>query len=286
MGANNSKAKPSSIEVQCTEDDVDTASSQHNRENMWLSMPNELLNIILGFLDSPQAFQNCSLTCKKLAILCQDKEVQYTSKNRFAKRQTSLLNLILHPGGERIFIRHHYILPNGTKYGEETIWNHSVKLQLMLRDSGLCLQGVVDTQDKILANRKYWEDGRVVGEELAFFSNGKEQFVRFWNDQGNLHGEEIVWYENGNMKAKNYRENGVLEGVQQGWYEEGNSSFVRLWHNGVLEGPEKQWDKQGQLTTHVIWPVNNKGKKIDCLKKQRKLEKKSNKSKSFFAFSK
>lgn len=246
-----------------------------NKDNMWLNIPKELLILIIELLDDPISFRNVSLSCKYLSNICQDPIVQYGAKLRFTTKHTSLLNLVLQPGGERVYIRHHCTLPCGTKFGEETTWNHSVKLQLLLREGGLCLQGVVDVKDKILANKKWWEDDRVVGEELGFFPDGKVQFVRFWDPEGNLDGEEQIFYDNGNLKVKNYRQNGVLEGVQQGWFREGNRSFVRLWRKGVLEGPEKEWNEIGELTTHVVWPVNNKGKRLDILKSNRKKEKKT-----------
>merc|ERR1712232_183128 len=80
-----------------------------------------------------------------------------------------------------------------------------------------------------------------------------------------LDGEEQYWYEDGTLKERNFRRNGILEGVQQAWFPVGSQSLLRLWRDGNLEGVEKQWNEAGELTTHIEWPVHQRGKRKDLL---------------------
>ena len=236
-------------------------------DNLWAMLPDEIIILIISQISDAKTFANLSKTCKRINRITQDKKLQHETKLKFSQKFTSLFNLILEPGNERVFIKYFQTLPCGWKYGEEVVWNHGVQLQLVIRDGGLCLQGLIDLEDKMQFSSAYWNNNQMYGEEKNYFPNGNIHFIRFWNEKSLLDGEEKIWYGNGNVKALNYRISGCLEGVQQAWYENGNHCFVRLWRNGQLEGPEKHWTADGKLVSHFHW---KNGKRVNLLQKQSK----------------
>jgi len=233
-------------------------------------LPIELLFCIVERIEDPLSFLYFSLACKKVNQVCKDEVTLERMKLKFSKKHVSLQHLFLNPGNERVCIRHFSTLPCGWKYGEDIIWNYKVKLQLTIKGDGLCLQGIVDYQDKLPACRREWKDDKLFGKETAWHANGNILFLREWNDDGRLEGEEQQWYDDGTLKEHSFRYNGDLEGVQRGWHEDGTPSFVRLWRKGIQEGTEKQWNPEGELIVHTEWPHSSKGKKIDLLKKKTK----------------
>jgi len=267
MGSSQSRsrklnAEESSLE---TKNEQPFLSTLPDTDSPLLRLPEELLVIIIDFIDDLDTFQNIALTSRRLSWLCADMYVLARKKSRFTQNAASLLDLILIPGEERVLIQHSPVLPCGWKHGEELVWNHAVRLQLMIRDGGVCLQGLIDVKDKKIAHRRHWQDDRMVGEEEKFFSNGQREYSRHYDVQGLLDGEEQFWYEDGTLKERNFRRNGILEGVQQAWFADGSPSLLRMWRDGNLEGVEKQWNESGELITHIEWPVHQRGKRKDLL---------------------
>jgi hypothetical protein len=182
--------------------------------------------------------------------------MQHQAKMRFAKQIPTLLTTIppevstLSEG--IILVRYHYELPNKSMYGPDTILRLHTNSQVC-HDATLQLPRLEDLSVKELMSFRSWRDDRLVGEDFAYFPNGKLNYHRNWDNDGLLDGEEKIYFENGVLQAQNFRKAGVLEGVQQAWYDSGHQCFIRFWHHGQREGTEKHWSKQGQLTSTMFW---------------------------------
>ena len=234
----------------------------------WL--PVELLAYIIQEMPNSSSFYNIALVCKRITKICQDPIIQHSLKLKFSTRHITLQNLLLTPGNERVCIRQFSTLPCGWKYGEDSVWNFRATLELTIKEDGsLRLQGLVDYSDKLPAGLRRWEDGKLVGEETTFHTNGKISIIHTYCD-GFLEGEEQQRYDNGTPKETSFWHLGKLEGVQQGWYEDGTPSFVRLWRCGRQEGKEQEWNELGELTKNLIWPHNASGKVRDQLRTKKK----------------
>jgi antitoxin component YwqK of YwqJK toxin-antitoxin module len=62
---------------------------------------------------------------------------------------------------------------------------------------------------------------------------------------GILNGNELTFYENGNLKEERWYINGSKEGEHKGWWENGKLRFV--FKNDVFDGSVMQWNIDGML---------------------------------------
>ena len=90
-----------------------------------------------------------------------------------------------------------------------------------------------------------------------------------YNDKGQLHGDKLVYYENGKLAEKSTYVNGEIDGVST-WYSD-NGTIVKefTYKNGLLHGPSKYYNAKGQLLAegsykndqkHGIWKYYENGK--------------------------
>ncbi|MCB9197124.1 MAG: toxin-antitoxin system YwqK family antitoxin [Flavobacteriales bacterium] len=60
-------------------------------------------------------------------------------------------------------------------------------------------------------------------------------------------GEQLTYYENGQLKSKEYFKNGVLEGEQQYYFPDGSLEEKLSYKNGLKEGDQFSYYDNGQL---------------------------------------
>ncbi len=90
-----------------------------------------------------------------------------------------------------------------------------------------------------------------------------------YNDKGQLHGEKVVYYENGQVAEKSNFINGKQEGLST-WYSEKAVVLKEfLYENDELHGMSKYYDSNGQLIAegvykrgqkHGVWKYYTDGK--------------------------
>lgn len=152
---------------------------------------------------------------------------------------------------------------------------------------------LVDGKSKLSATRNFLPNSNQI--EVKFFaSNGKlisegmmndKLFIGKWiyyhnkskgilstenyNDNGQLHGDKLVYYENGKLVEKSTYVNGDIDGIST-WYSD-NGTVVKefTYKNGLLHGPSKYYNAKGELLAegsykndqkHGIWKYYENGK--------------------------
>lgn len=93
--------------------------------------------------------------------------------------------------------------------------------------------------------------------------------IENYNDKGEMHGEKLVYYENGQLAEKSNFVNGKQEGLST-WYSEKAVVLKEfLYENDELHGLSKYYDNKGQLIAegaykrgqkHGIWKYYTDGK--------------------------
>ena len=92
-----------------------------------------------------------------------------------------------------------------------------------------------------------------------------------YNNEGKLHGERLVYYENGELAQKEVYNNGKLQGPSR-WYAE-NGTVIKeyAYEEGELNGPAKYYDQNGTMVLegqyqrdrkHGIWKYYEAGKLV------------------------
>lgn len=95
--------------------------------------------------------------------------------------------------------------------------------------------------------------------------------IEYYNDQGNLDGEVVVYYPNGKEAERANYSNGKLEGNSTWYAENGKVLKEFLYKNDALNGPAKYYDADGNIASegiyrndlkHGIWNYYENGKLI------------------------
>ena len=111
-------------------------------------------------------------------------------------------------------------------------------------------------------SRGYYEDGseafirnfkggHPVGKQREFFSPAERSEVAvanlyFYNDKGELHGEQKTFYPSGAIKTQIVYEDGLLNGLKGLWDEEGNLLEESKYIKGKIEGRHFEKDQEGR----------------------------------------
>ncbi len=108
---------------------------------------------------------------------------------------------------------------------------------------------------KIISITTY-SNGKIEGDQYGYGANGKLSFRRTYGkntsepvagydeknhlfpiyDEGILEGEEIMYFENGNVRFKGLYKNNLREGKWFFYDEEGKVKTVRIYESGVIIG--------------------------------------------------
>jgi len=114
-------------------------------------------------------------------------------------------------------------------------------------------------------NGKYemiYKDGKQEGEELYWYENG-QLFSKTFYKEGKQDGDELGWYPEGQLYFKIFYNAGNREGEQLAWYENGQLMYKEFYKEGKQEGEQLQWLENGQLQLKKNY---NEGKFIDSVK--------------------
>jgi antitoxin component YwqK of YwqJK toxin-antitoxin module len=79
-----------------------------------------------------------------------------------------------------------------------------------------------------------------------------------YNDKGELHGEKVVYYSNGQIAEKSNFVNGKLEGTSTMYSESGVVLKVFLYENDELHGNSKYFNSDAQLIAEGAYKRNKK----------------------------
>jgi len=96
---------------------------------------------------------------------------------------------------------------------------------------------------------------------LIFFGCTKEEIVRYpdgkiksritrkrtLNNSIVLHGPNIEYWENGNIKREHTFYNGQVQGIQKFYFKNGNLQEKRLLRNTMRDGYDSSWYENGKL---------------------------------------
>lgn len=98
--------------------------------------------------------------------------------------------------------------------------------------------------------------GRVKGEAVGYYENGKINFIYPIVD-GKIHGQGKCWHENGQMQCEESYKSGELHGFKRDWYPNGNIERESNYKNGAFDGVCKTWYKNGGLRSQSFF-VNDR----------------------------
>lgn len=121
---------------------------------------------------------------------------------------------------------------------------------------------------------KLISEGHMVGKyfvgKWVYYHNKTKDImtVELYNDQGQLHGEKLVYYPNGQMAEQSNYVNGKIEGTSKVFSEKGVIIKEFLYKNDMLNGMSKYYNSTGQMLAegayrndkkHGIWKYYEKG---------------------------
>jgi hypothetical protein len=89
------------------------------------------------------------------------------------------------------------------------------------------------------------QDTPFTGTSKCIFPGGQVLFVVEIRD-GNKHGKNTWWYENGSKQSVSNYKNGKLNGKWTQWYENGHKQSVSYHKDGKLNGKWTKWQYNGQ----------------------------------------
>lgn len=83
------------------------------------------------------------------------------------------------------------------------------------------------------------------GKVRELFADGRPSFESTYLN-GNLHGRQLRWHENGYLAVDALFEEGRIVGVKRRWWPDGRKREEEYWSNGRFRG-RRLWDEDGQL---------------------------------------
>jgi len=114
-------------------------------------------------------------------------------------------------------------------------------------------------------------NGRLYIGKWTYYHNKFDAImsVEFYNDNGNLEGEKVIYYPNGKIAEKSNYKDGKLEGESKWYSEKGRLLKDFLYENDELHGMAKYYDADGIILAegeyqrgrkHGIWKYYEAGK--------------------------
>jgi antitoxin component YwqK of YwqJK toxin-antitoxin module len=82
------------------------------------------------------------------------------------------------------------------------------------------------------------EQGQLHGEQIGYYDTGQIMYKHNYNN-GNKHGEHIGYHSNGKINYKEYYINGKLHGEDIGYYSNGQISYKEIYINGEKVSKEE-----------------------------------------------
>lgn len=114
------------------------------------------------------------------------------------------------------------------------------------------------------SNGKLISEGQMNGKtyvgEWRYYQKDYDLLLNLehFDDEGNLTGERLVYYSNGQISQKENYKNGKLNGTST-WYSENNVIINEYtYKDGHLHGPAKIYDSDGALVTEGFYDNDQK----------------------------
>ncbi len=102
--------------------------------------------------------------------------------------------------------------------------------------------------------------GRVYVGSWRYYQKNSDKLltIEYYNSNGQLDGERIVYYDNGEIAEKTFYENGKLHGKALNYSLKGVLLKFLLYHNGELHGEAKFYNPKGELIVKGIYKDGKK----------------------------
>lgn len=97
-----------------------------------------------------------------------------------------------------------------------------------MRTSGVYLEKTEDSRWRGLLMHR-WKYESPVGEHLTFFENGVLEITQRFNESGELHGDQKIFYKNGTVASESNFENGSLQSKKE-WNSSGKMELDDEYH--------------------------------------------------------
>ncbi|MDG1833030.1 MAG: hypothetical protein P8J63_07390, partial [Verrucomicrobiota bacterium] len=95
-------------------------------------------------------------------------------------------------------------------------------------------------------------DAPFTGIVTGLFANQQKRIESHYQN-GQLHGVEILWHENGSKRSSSPYASGKLHGPQTSWRRDGTRSAQQIYQNGQLHGNQITWHPNGKKATETPW---------------------------------
>ena len=99
---------------------------------------------------------------------------------------------------------------------------------------------------KKLISADYWQkDGKKVGPSSTMYD--EQKVFNCFNINGEQHGIQKSWYENGTFHTERNYKDGKQDGLQKSWHEDGTLMSEYNYKDGKQHGVQKEWNESGKL---------------------------------------
>ncbi|WP_299363285.1 toxin-antitoxin system YwqK family antitoxin [Winogradskyella sp.] len=115
------------------------------------------------------------------------------------------------------------------------------------------------TSKKKIISKGKMNGKRYVGEWVYYHKDSpKKMITEYYNEEGKLEGERIVYYKNGNIAEKSFYKDGELDGISK-WYAEDDLLLREsTYEDGKLNGKTANYDAGGNVTSEGHYGGNKK----------------------------
>jgi len=143
--------------------------------------------------------------------------------------------------------------------------------KLFSKDNNLSEVSFFSSSGKLISKGQM--NGKLYNGTWIYYQNKSKHILSKdqYNDKGNLHGERLVYYENGELAQNEVYDNGKLHGPSI-WYAE-NGTIIKeyAYDQGEIHGPAKYYNQNGTMVLegqyqrdrkHGIWKYYKAGKLV------------------------
>jgi len=93
------------------------------------------------------------------------------------------------------------------------------------------------------------------GEDIHFYQNGQIKFKEIYN-KGKQEGTSEFWYENGTKQGELSYTDGKPNGKSITWFTNGKKHSEKNWNMGKIDGEEIEFDQKGNKIKEQLWKEN------------------------------
>src|SRR5690348_11093882 len=150
-------------------------SFYYNTTTSLVTLPLEILYLIIGHIINAKSFFNIALTCKLLSNIVFDPITQKKAKKRLVKE--------INEKGKHLY----YIYPNKWKTGDYKEWY----------SNGQLWEQSFYVNDKLEGEYKTWHENGQLWEQCFYINDKIEDEYKIWGSAGQLYAQ--YFYKNGEI---------------------------------------------------------------------------------------